>query len=342
MIRFEHVFLNIDGNQYYDYIGHVDTNSYYTRRATPDMPVISGNIKDLLCNNIDSLLDNTISPNDGDQLHVVPDCVYAIADIRNNYQIKRGFDAGMYNVYSPLKQNLTQFFASTIVVVQKYKQLVLFNREFNFSSEAKKEAKRFVPEAQEYDMVVFKKKMSLFYSSCITPYIPLLNNTATKPCISYKKLKFNSNELTPDVLMFVYKAGNAYKNSLGAEENYLLQLSILNQHNWREYPRTMFILFNVMLQYKGIHHEVKSHASKYPKHVKEIFEMARSQQDYKDEKDFNMARDFVSMVLDVKPCAMFVDTKRLMEKLSACSFGMTIFNELFSTVTRIVPKKYEG
>ena len=342
---FNHVYINLAGNKYYDYVGITDFwPSYLKRKVKEKSILISGDIIDSLVENLSSYLDDTVVLNDNDDIHIVPDCVYSIRDIRNNYKIKRDFDSGKYNVFSPIKPYIDRFAVHTIVVVDRLKKIALLDNKYTYPSGAKKAALDLIPEAEYEDMEFFSCSLRLCYSSHIAPYMHLVVGDAKKPCISYTKLKFNnSNELTPDVLMFVYKAGitSEYESS-EAEENFLVQLGILNQHNWRDYPRTISFLFYA-LKNRGVAHDVFCTMSKYPKHVKEIYDVAYNHSlPFMSEKDFLMAQQFVQMLLDVKPETMFVQTKQLMDKIVNSGFRLDYFSELYNTVTRIVPKKYEG
>ena len=341
--HFNEVYINIEGNQYYGWKGTIIyTSEYYIRKATPDAIVTNRIVAELLEERkIDLLLDENFKPQSGDPVHIVPDCKYSIADIRNNYQIKRDFDSGVCNVFSPLEyQRMGAWIDWTISIPTR--QELVFVCDCKNANEAFCRTKEVFPDLQFNDCVFHNTLKQIIFTKKLKPYIPLLLHNAKKPCISYKNLEFNTNELTTDVLMLVKKTGEVRYDAPDAEKNFIVQLAVLNQHNWREYPRTVKNLFNTITDYKCIKEDVFSHPSKYPKYIKEMYDLSRKSNPPYSEKDFNLTREFYMTILEINQETMFVNTKTLQEKLNFAGISLGDFNQIFNLVTRITPKRYDA
>lgn len=341
--HFNEVYINIEGNQYYGWKGTIIyTSEYYIRKATPDAIVTNRIVAELLEERkIDLLLDENFKPQSGDPVHIVPDCKYSIADIRNNYQIKRDFDSGVCNVFSPLEyQRMGAWIDWTISIPTR--QELVFVCDCKNANEAFCRTKEVFPDLQFNDCVFHNTLKQIIFTKKLKPYIPLLLHNAKKPCISYKNLEFNTNELTTDVLMLVKKTGEVRYDAPDAEKNFTIQLAVLNQHNWREYPRTVKNLFNTITDYKCIKEDVFSHPSKYPKYIKEMYDLSRKSNPPYSEKDFNLTREFYMTILEINQETMFVNTKTLQEKLNFAGISLGDFNQIFNLVTRITPKRYDA
>lgn len=341
--HFNEVYVNINGNQYYGWKGTIIyVSEYYIRKVTPDAIVTNRVVTDLFEEKkIDLLLDENFKPQSGDPVHIVPDCKYSIADIRNNYQIKRDFDSGVCNVFSPLEYQRMGAWVDWTVSIPTRQELV-FVCDCKNANEAFLRAKEVFPDLQFDDCGFHNTLKQIIFTKKLKPYIPLLLHNAKKPCISYKNLEFNTNELTTDVLMLVKKTGEVRYDAPDAEKNFTVQLAVLNQHNWREYPRTVKNLFNTITDYKCIKEDVFSHPSKYPKYIKEMYDLSRKSNPPYSEKDFNLTREFYMTILDINQETMFVSTKTLQEKLNFAGISLGDFNQIFNLVTRITPKRYDA
>ena len=341
--HFDEVYVNINGNQYYGWKGTIiHSSEYYIKNATPGVIATNSAVTNLLEEQkIDLLLDKNFKLQSGDPVHIVPDCKYSIADIRNNYKIKRDFDSGVCNVFSPLEYQRIGVWINWTVAIPTRQQLV-FVGDCKSAREAYCSAKEVFPDLQFNDCVFHDTLKWLIFTKKLKPYVPLLLHSAQKPCISYKNLEFNTNELTNDVLMLVKKTGEVILNSPDAEKNFTIQLAVLNQHNWREYPRTVKNLFNTITDYRCIKEDVFSHTSKYPKYIKEMYDLSRKPNPPYSEKDFNLTREFYMTILEINQETMFVDTKTLQEKLNFAKISLGDFNQIFNLVTRITPKRYDA
>lgn len=339
---FDEAYFKIDNDAYYGYTATVEAdNAYYLMKLkAPGIILTNREVTELFSEiNIDNRLDQNFKPNSGDPLHIVPDCKYSIADIRNNYQIKRDFDAGVYNVFSPLEYPRSSFWVERTVVIPSKKHIVLLT-DCTSNENAFYVAKSIFQDLRAEDCIFYGSHMPLIGTKKLRPYLPLLLGTAKKPCISYKKLEFNTNELTSDVLMLVKKCGGVDKCCPDAEKNFLIQLAVLNQHNWRDYPRTIMNMFSTF-GYGTIKEEVFNHPSKYPKYVNEMYNMTRATRPVYTEKDFNLSREFYANVLDIKSDTMFVDTLALQHKLNNVGISLYDFEQIFNLTTRITPRKYD-
>ena len=338
--QLSHIYLELGGNHYYDYSGIIETEGYYMRNINnPECPVFGyGLIDKFNEKNIDNYLDDIFPLSPGDKIHIVPDCKYNIADVRNNYKIARDFDTGVCNVYSPLNQYYRhRITIDDVIVIPSLKKICFID---NCSSEAAKtRVMELFPEVDITDMRCFRH-VTIVNSEKFIQYIPLLLGTAQKPCISYKKLQFNSNELNIDTLMIAYKVCNNWWKDADAVDKAALQFAILNQHNWREYPRTLFF-FRKLLSRDSAGIRVLDKASSGPKYIREIEEVSWNNEKFASEKDFNMAKDLVSKVLEINNDKMFVSDRDYLAKANVGSMNMHYFDELFNTIVRITPKQYD-
>lgn len=345
--EFERVFVSIDGVDYFDYKGVYDDGdcSWYSRHLNISVPLVSRNVFERFGeNNIDKYLDDSFVLNDNDPIHVVPDCKYSVRDIRNNYQIKRQFDDGVCNVYSPISYSggYSSYVSHTVVV--KPKNTIIFLQKCKNTNDAITYAREYFSEHFSLgDLVVSTSLSHVTSSSKINNYLPLLLHTAKKPCISYKKIQFNTNELTPDVLTIMRAAGIRRYDDADAEKNFLIQLAVLNQHNWRDYPLSVRAAFNTMRQRLSIMTEVFSHTSRYPKYIKEMYDMCHKKTvDTINPKDVDMVREYYAGLLGLKNETMFVNEITLHEKLEEANVNIYDFNKVFNLTTRITPKKYDA
>ena len=331
--EYEQVFIKIGGNSYFGYKGYVFANGdYYLKRyCEPGLIITNRSVTDMFTeDHIDAYLDDNFVLKSGDPIHVVPDCKYAINDLRNNYQIKRSFDAGVCNVFSPLKYPAIAMWIQRVAIIKRYNAICFFaDRDNMYITDAIREMHKVFPDLTIADVLLLDHQdcNSIICTKKLKNYLPLLLNTAKNPCVSYKKLEFNTNELTSDVLMLVKKCGSVDRYSPDAEKNFLIQLAVLNQHNWRDYPRTIMNMFST-IGYGTIKDEVFSHPSKYPKYVNEMYDMSRASRPKYTEKDFNLSREFYANVLELKSDTMFVDTLALQYKLNNVGISLCDFEQI--------------
>ena len=347
MIRqIEKVFTIIDGIEYYNYKGIYDDgdNKWYSRDFIENAPVATSNVIKLLNEkHIDKLLDDSFVLNSNDPIHVVPDCKYSIKDIRNNYQIKRKFDDGVCNVYSPFDYSYSSASYINYTVVVKPKNTIIFLMKCNSKNEAITYAREYFSEHFSIDDLVVASDIHHIYTTKkFEPYIPLLLKTAQKPCVSYKKIQFNTNELTPDVLTIMRNVGCKNYCDTDAIENFLIQLAVLNQHNWRDYPLSVRAAFNTMNIRNTAMTYVFNHTSQYPKYVREMWDVWRGDIKSINQKDADMVRNYYTSILGLKNETMFVNEVTLKEKLEEAKINIYDFNKVFELTTRITPKKYDA
>lgn len=344
--NFDQVYVNINGHKYYGYNGIVVTeNSWYLRQMNaPGLIITNREVTDTLDeNSIDSLLDNNFVLNPGDAIHVVPDCKYAIADLRNNYKIKRDYDTGVCNVFTPLDYPRNSMWIEFTVAIPKL-NTIIFICDCKNAITALGKAKGIIPNLDKSDCEIFSSDAlrAIIATKKLAGYIPLITGTSKKPCISYKKLEFKTNELTIDVLTLIKKSGERnIHDDPHAVENFVLQLGMLNQHNWREYACSLKNMLNTIPDYRTAKGEVFSCPSKYPKYIKEMYEVSRQLRPPYSEKDFNLTKEFYKDLLGLRDETMFVDAVTLQEKASAAGLNLYNLKEVFNLTTRITQKKYE-
>ena len=170
----------------------------------------------------------------------------------------------------------------------------------------------------------------------------LLNGTLTKPAISVKNLNLNSeNELTLDVLRLVYQTGIVSVYMDDAVKNFAIQLNVLNQHNWREYPFTTRLVINEMCDSKSCRcardevHRMKSQNSKV---IKELISLPYIDLCDASDKDFNMAREFVASVMGIGNCK-YASEEDFRKKLDNVNLSINTFLQLFNATVQIKPKE---
>ena len=341
------IYLEEDGVKYYDYDLILDSpiNDPEKYTAAFGMEVMK-----LFDEDIDSLLDQNYTPQTGSEIHVVPQCIYAMDDIRNNYTIKRNVDSGCCNVFSPWPWNRRcanlWLYAYAIFPHEKLVMGITtrsYNKDYgtklhsltlNIGNASDKDVKFFYPYKKD-------KQRRLILSPIPVAYTMLLKGELKTPAISYKKLKFeNANELTMDMLQLIYNTGKIKFPNQKDRENYVIQLNALNQHNWREYPVTMTILFRYLLwkDRTSTAFDIKSSTSRQSKVVKEICNF-QTTTEFKSKKDFDMAKQLVENFVQIGN-AQFTTASTLVKKLDGAGIPLEIFELFYGNIVKLIPTTY--
>lgn len=350
------LFCRINGVDYYDWVIYWNKTRYDYGKA--DI-VIGHEILNSM-QEPDSLLDDTFIPALGSKIHVVPVCPVGMADIRKNYVTKRNLDDGCCNVFSPFKGNYHYIGCELFAIVPTRKafvvqescyprnqqdQMLNLNRRITtlFQDLTDEEAQQLIfvkGEDQNYSYA------SWFYRGDFPQaYVDLFFGKLTKPCVSYKKLEFKcENELTMDTLYLVYRAGMA-KWSSDAEEKFKLQLCALNEHNWRDYPGTINMLFRDVL---GFYRNSSTYCastlnsiSKIPKAAKELVLSGNNNDKYASQKDFELAQSLMMYAVGMPKDLKFTDMQTLREKFKEARISINSFYNCFNNIVKITPKQFE-
>lgn len=269
-----------------------------------------------------------------------------IEDIRNNYTITRKPDAASYCLldFKQLMKASAKLYAYSYIIMPDYRVIFVFD-----SGIARKDAQQKCRELGYdplkdgvicYDANYAERDLYLldFNKVFDIVYDKLRGFPTNLPIVSLKQLSINSgNELTVDALTLAAAAANVPSYEKDADKNFTIQMHVLNQYNWREYPGTIGLVINTMCE--GIRRAASRTKSKYPKAVQQI--LSCTQTKFASEKDFEMARNYIGNVLEIGDCK-FVNAGDLMHKLNMKNIPYECFNRLFSPVTRITPKKYEN
>lgn len=351
-IEIPHVFFEKDGQLFSDFTLLTDT--YGGNFGEGTTAIVSPEVYKKLLNPGSGFYSQTVVPQKSAITMATP-YKYAAQDLRNNYMLKRNLDAGDYNVFSTedIRNYGSNYFTNVYVYAPMKLIVAIFDR-YDHTQNYPEMAVRQM--AQEYfgryehavpdsffitenhiDRIELKR---LKYSS--EAWGKLLDGSLKKPCVLDSMLQVNTdNKLTVDILKMVYTIGNK-EWSKEAEKNFLIQLNVLNQYDWRCKKGTVACLLS-MLNYtqgrynRSIFSEITRCPSRYPKQIKELIECARNGS-FEDDKDRELCTEFLCDLLKIKTDGMIV---RMSEYLTKCydnHVPWTAMYELFGPVVRIMPK----
>lgn len=338
----------VNGQNFFGYKAYFDDPYHYCDWDDPDgIIVFSYPILEELDEHFDNFLNNSFVPNPGDEIHVVPGCIIPMQDIRNNYKVKRTIDSGVCNVFSPMHgkayKNIWGF--NTIIACRELNALYFTCTTSKGLTETNA---RIVfgavePGAHDYSNsidIIDISHLEIYYSRSINEnYMKLYAGQFKKPCIHSNSLKLQKNQMTSDILSFFVKAGLRSTYSKDADKNFLVQLGILNQYNWKDYTGTMYYIKQILISKGGIHNYYMRHSSRLPKYGKDWYSTEFSPI-FCSEEDFKLCQDFVSSCIGLNG-KTFVNNRALCSKLSEIHLGLNDFDELYGTVTKVIPRNYE-
>lgn len=340
--KIEHVFFEIGGDFYKDMTvyANVVCNKYSPEKYTL---VVGGEYDKVLSNEIIAYCDKSYTPTHGSEIHVVPDCVLATQDLRNNFSLKRNFDDGTCNVFSEIKRSRVVSYRHFVIVPSKNVAAFLCMSASdpicNNRPAIYKELNELLPpDCVGLDCKYYSNlTKSLTFCACNDSYRMLLLGIAAKPCVHYSQLPMKRIQLTADLLYMIYKEGS--KAGKMDSSNYKVQLSALSQTNWKDYPGTIWLLFEYIIKYCSMHYYVNSDAKKQPKQIREILEY-RKVRGYKNAEDKALAAELVEMILNVQE-GRFTTLKQLKSKLSSLYLTEELVIEFYDTMVKITPQKNE-
>ena len=292
---------------------------------------------------IAAMLDDTYIPAKGSTLYVAPECPIPSADIRKNYTIKRDPDAGDCNIFSKASLSGNWMY---VVVIQSLHAFFMFNYWRNDGNQMNL-LQQIWHESEIFQTV---KPSDCWFGTDIfgvgvlpKAWLKLFKGELTKPAISYKKLDMNFGlELTDDMIDLVYRTGkvdcNYDKNTIS---KCCLELSALNQYNWQEYPRTMYMLTNTLKQSSNnTYKEICRTQSKQNKAVKQIINTNFDSKAV-SLKDHEMAKRFMLRHLGLDDNTMYVSYDSIANKAREAGISIGLFLDVFDAVVRVKPKEYE-
>lgn len=345
------LFCRLDGVDYYDWTIYWEKYNY--RPYVNDGIVVDKDLRRRI-EDIDELLDDTFTLTPGSEIHVVPSCPICMADIRKNYITKRKVDDGCCNVFSPFKGSTNWVGCAMYAIIPSRRSFVVqesgWPRNDN-KTKANLECKitNLFPDlsVEERNQIIFKSDNdSIFeYGNIPVAYVDLFFGKLTKPCVLYKKLEFKTeNQVSLDILYLVYRAGmsEAYSDTI---EKFKIQLCALNEHNWRDYPGTISMLFKNLLNPRS---SSKCSGELYlvsrmPKAAKElVISMTRPETiPFKSQEDIDMAQRLLIYVLEMPENLKFSTMETIISKLQEKHISIDCFCRCFNNMVKITPKEFK-
>jgi len=346
-MNLEHVYITVDGVGYYDYkMITLESHSIYRERnyLKPGYLILD----DATQNNLLSLLPkkNENKLPKGNNIHIIPSSSnkYAVDDLRKYYNLKKNLDGGDYNIYcefDPYRYYTSKVYLSFAIAPSE--KLIIASDQTNVNNVLLAWAKNTNPSLKESDLLFFPNRRIVFsWHKLNSQYDDILKGNVKKPLLHISCLDINSTEeLTANALKILIHSGKRYYGEKDAVENFVLNLNMINQHNWREYLGTMHFIFQEVMRYGSTKAYVGNHLSGYSKVVKDIFRSSRAYSKFQSEKDFNMCKSFLEEILQVGD-SRFTDFRTLQRKLADNDISFDAFFSIYDNIIKIQPKKYEG
>lgn len=287
---------------------------------------------------------STISPKEGSEIYVAPDCPYAINDIRNHYKIKRGIDSGVCNVISVLSLNTSWWMsASSAVACLEENTIFFFDYKLYTCPSYVIEYFGFTPKEIKIinDSIIFAKANKPI-PEVITK---LLKGELKKPYIFAHQLILNNpNPVTEDTLT-VFETVAARRDSPKNEEDFLLQLQALNQCDWRKHLGSLCRVCSLLMDitsYSSVINTMRHKKSRIPKAAKAMWEELIHPEKwpvaFQDEEDYNLWLNWFSSYLKIPQKAAKTTLDTLNEKVSGGA--RSLFKELYNAKVLVVPRTY--
>lgn len=350
------IYCQIDGVDYYDWTVCFQGSSYYSSgflEKGKNLVVLGADIFNQIKEESCSFLDDKYIPKNGSSIHLVSGCPVGIADIRKNYTIKRKPDDGDCNVFSPYNGYRGILWNTAYAIVPSEKTIVLSNKDkYSNALDIYQSLQHFFPDKWKIKdpcpvlpgADVYKKDLALFYTVPQEEWLMLLKGELKKPCVSYKKLEFKTdNEINTDILYLVYKTG-IQRYGAETKKAFHIQLCALNEHNWRDYTGTVSMLFSNMLRpedSKLCCSDLGS-PSKLPKAVKEmVAHCTHTALPFKSQKDMEMAQKLIRLVVDIPEDRQFSTIEELATKFNEKKIYMHCFYRTFENIVKFRPKVFK-
>lgn len=336
------IFATFNGKNYFGY------DVYYNDGERPLADIITDDVYDSLRDL--TYCDKTIHPAKGSSIYVSPgNCPVAADDIRRNYSMKKVLDTGDYNVFYPINRVWCENITTAFTVIESYKIIVISKRYCDDRIRSYNDLYNFLalrPDIQEDDIEIIKLSDPVrLYNIQITNAIKAaLMGQLTKPCVPLENLDLSTgNDITLELLEQVRVSG-IVDYSRNAEENFRIQLNILNEHDWREYPGTTALVL-AMTQSLASYGQTAGDSiyeciGSQSKPIKNLYNETKAWAGkYKSQKDFDMAKAYLDTKLNIGEYR-YCTSSSLSAKLLEYNIPSCIFYSLYNEVVRITPKKY--
>lgn len=259
---------------------------------------------------------------------------------KQHYTIRRGVDSGDYNVFTP---NSISYYGSIwdiqhLVVLERRK--IVFGAELGVTFEAMN------AKAQE----LFPDETPKLYSTNLNVQLiskryecyKALIDGCKKPCVLDTALNLTGSlELNQELLDLTYKLASKSGYEPEAQKNYLLQLQLVTQHNWQDYPGTMALFMWLCSSAGGCGIHFYRHRKSQTKTVKELLDCYQRYPVFKTDKDKDMAKQFLIKFLNLNSeilsagQPMYVSASALIRKLETFSISPETFEVIFKTIVKI-------
>ena len=254
--------------------------------------------------------------------------------------IKRNPDAADYCVISSIDRVTVRVASYATAIVPRHKQIFTFlSRQYSATHSIDAHVHFCMPYIDDKD-VIYIREIIYFYQEQLSDFhIDFISDKLTKPVVFYKSLDMETgNKLDTDLLYLVYKTASASESN-DDYEKMVLQLESLNQHNWRDYPGTMCLLFRILLYNRGTYNYYAYSPSKLPKAIKQFAWRNVPDVDFKNisQDDFEMSRAFLSQLLGLNG-TMYATLDSTMTKIRKFGIRADILDTFFNVTVRIVPK----
>jgi len=346
------LYCQIDGVDYYDWTVCFQDSSYLNDfiESGKNVAVIGADIVNRFEEENCKYLDDNFVPKHGSSIHLVSGCPVGIADVRKNYTLKRKPDDGECNVFSPFNGSWRIIWNSAYAIIPSKRTIVLSNqnRWDNSGLDIEHMILHFFPEEAKTNelvpVMIYKKDIALFFTVIQEEWLMLLKGELKKPCISYKKLEFKTdNEVNQDILYLVYKTGIQRYNE-EAKKAFHIQLCALNEHNWRDYPGTISILLSQLLRPRRGQYclDDLGSPSRLPKAVKEMMSHCRhTYLPFKSQEDLAMAQKLIKYIVDIPDDMQFSSIDKIIEKFREKCVDIECFYRLFDNIVKFRPKAFK-
>lgn len=328
-------YFEIDGVKYYDYDIFIN---YDTRRKVPDY-CINVDVFDLLKSG--TLLDNTISPAEGSDIYVATDCSIPIEDLKAHYNIKRNEDTGDFNVFELSSDFKLRTYAEGLIIFPSNKCIFTDIQDHTEGQMFELAAKIF-PNIVTSDAVVVRRCTTIIWPDDSKGNYPLLlKGSLNKPCIPVSSLNVTgNNKLTLDVLWLAYLTATSRSDFKRNMNNFIIQLNVINQCNWIEFPGTMAV-WNEVIRYTSLVNNIDRRRTQFPKVVRRLIPSQIERVQFTSNEDRKLAQDFVARVLNLPADPIFVSMSKLETILRKYDLTLETFNKLYDTTVKIRRKNEE-
>ena len=354
------LYCRIDGVDYFGWTLYYDNHNWKFKEHPhkEKLTAVGTDILNQMISLDNNLLNSTFTPQHGSEIHLVSGCPVGVADVRKNYVLKRKADDGTCNVFSPYKAGYNRFWNSSYAIVPSEKAIVLSNKSKYSTNEMDiyQALVHFFPDKWRVNpclnpcpgmpgVDIHKEDLAVSYTELPEDWLKLITGQLKKPCISYKKLEFKTdNEVNLDILYLVYKTG-IQPFSTDNQKAFHIQLCALNEHNWRDYPGTLNVLMRDLLHNKYNPSKCWNDLACISALPKAVHEMVRrgygEESSFKSKEDLEMTQELIKMVLDMPQDAQFSTVQELAVKFNERHINMNCFYRTFDNIVKFRPKEFK-